>query len=125
MTTRRTFWTVAAVAAVALFAPGRSEAEAKASSPESATRAQVVQLTVTPQGFIPAQVKVKAGQPVQLVVTRKTDRTCATAIVVKEYGVAKELPLGQPVTVTFTPTKAGQVRYACPMNMIAGTMIVE
>jgi plastocyanin len=87
--------------------------------------AQVVAIEVTGQGFAPARATVKAGRPVTLVVTRKTERTCATDIVVKDYGVNQPLPLGQAVEVTFTPKKAGPVRYACGMDMIAGVLNVE
>lgn len=86
---------------------------------------QVVTIEVTSEGFVPAQVKTKANQPIRLVVTRKTDRTCAKEIVIRDFGIDKPLPLNQPVEIAFTPTKAGQIRYACGMNMIAGVIIVE
>jgi plastocyanin domain-containing protein len=70
-------------------------------------------------------VKVKAGQPVKLVVTRKIERTCATDIVIKDFGINKPLPLNQAVEVNFTPAKPGKIRYACAMDMIAGVIIVE
>jgi plastocyanin domain-containing protein len=89
------------------------------------TQEQVVAIEVTGEGFVPAQVKVKANQPVKLLVTRKTDRTCAKEIVIKDVGINKPLPLNQPVEITFTPTKKGQLRYACAMDMIAGVIIVE
>jgi plastocyanin domain-containing protein len=82
-------------------------------------------MQVTSEGFVPAQVKVKAGQPVKLIVTRKTDVTCAKEIVIKDFGINKPLPLNQPVEITFTPSKKGQIRYACAMDMIAGVIIVE
>jgi plastocyanin domain-containing protein len=84
-----------------------------------------VQLEVTKEGFVPSQVTVKAGKPVKLVVTRRTDRTCATEIVMKDFGVKEELPLEKPVTVSITPRKAGSYRYACGMDMIAGVLKVE
>ena len=86
---------------------------------------QVIEMSVTEDGFVPAQVKVKAGQPVKLVITRKTDRTCAKEIVIKDFGVNRSLPLNQAVEVTFTPNKAGSFRYACGMDMIAGVIIAE
>ena len=86
---------------------------------------QVVTIEVTDAGFVPAQVKVKATQPVKLLVTRKTARTCATEIVIKDLGINKPLPLNQPAEITFTPTKKGQLRYACAMDMIAGVIVVE
>ncbi len=110
------FVTVVAVAGATALAKGQKPR----SSPE-----QIVTMQVTSEGFVPAQVKVKAGQPVKLVVTRKTDMTCAKEIVIKEFGINQPLPLNQPVEITFTPIKPGQVRYACAMDMIAGVIIVE
>jgi plastocyanin domain-containing protein len=91
----------------------------------AATKEQVVNLEVTKEGFVPAQVKVKAGQPVKLVVTRKAEITCATEIVMKDFGVNQQLPLNKPVTVTVTPKKPGTYRYACAMDMIAGALKAE
>jgi plastocyanin domain-containing protein len=83
-----------------------------------------IAMSVTSEGFVPAEITVKAGESVRLVVTRKTERTCATDIVIKDFGINKPLPLNQPVEVDFTPTQPGRVRYACAMDMIAGVLIV-
>jgi len=86
---------------------------------------QTIALSVTTNGFEPAKVKVKAGVRVRLVVTRRTDRTCATELVMKAMKIHKALPLNQAVEIFFTPKKAGTLRYACGMDMIAGEVIVE
>jgi plastocyanin domain-containing protein len=86
---------------------------------------QVFAIEVTQEGFVPAEIKVRAGKPVKLVVTRKIERTCATEIVIKDFAINKPLPLNQPVEVAFTPSKPGKFRYACGMDMIAGVIIVE
>jgi plastocyanin domain-containing protein len=86
---------------------------------------QRIALSVTEKGFEPASVRVKAGQPVILAVTRKTDQTCATEIVIAEHHIRRELPLNQTVEVTFTPNKTGEVGYACGMDMITGKVIVD
>ena len=91
----------------------------------AASREQRIVISVTKNGFEPATVHLKAGQPVRLVVTRKVDRTCATDIVVSDLGIKKPLPLNKPVEVRFTPRKPGSIRYACAMDMIAGSLIVE
>ena len=88
-------------------------------------REQKIAVAVTSNGFEPAEIKVKAGQPVHLVVTRKVERTCASDIVLKGYGIKKPLPLNQPVDVRFTPDKPGTIRYACAMDMIAGQLIIQ
>ena len=84
-----------------------------------------IAIEVTEQGFVPADVTVTAGKPVTLVVTRKTDRTCAKELVIEDRGIHQELPLGQAVEVKFTPDSAGVIRYACGMDMISGRVIVK
>ena len=96
-----------------------------ANAATAARHEQRVVITVTRNGFEPASVHLKAGQPVRLVVTRTVERTCATDIVVSEFGIKKPLPLNKPVAVRFTPRKPGAIRYACAMDMIAGSLIVE
>jgi len=84
-----------------------------------------VAVKVTADGFEPDKVPAKKGQPLTLVVTRTTDKTCATEIVMKEYGIDTPLPLNKPVSVTFTPSRSGQVRFACAMDMIGGVVVVQ
>ncbi len=83
-----------------------------------------VEVAVTEEGFVPAEIPAKAGEAITLVVTRKTDATCAKQIVFADLGVEKELPLDQAVEVTVTPTKSGELRFACGMDMIAGKLVV-
>jgi len=105
---------------VALVAGGCAGGAASRSAPPGA-----VAIRVTEKGFEPAAVTVAAGRPVTLVVTRKTDRTCAKEFVLAEQGIHQELPLGRAVEITFTPAHAGELRYACGMDMIAGKIVVE
>jgi len=87
--------------------------------------AKRVAIAVTKKGFEPDRVTVKAGNPVTLVVTRKTEKTCATEIVLKDYGLKRELPLNQAVEVTFTPAATGEITFACGMDMIKGTVVAK
>jgi plastocyanin domain-containing protein len=84
-----------------------------------------VAIRVTEKGFEPAVVMVAAGKPVTLRVTRRTDRTCAKEFVLAELDIRRELPLDQPVEITFTPAHPGELRYACGMDMIAGKIVVR
>lgn len=90
----------------------------------SAVKDRVV-VEVTQEGFVPKEIPAKVGQPITLVVTRKTDLTCAKQIVFADMGVEKELPMNQAVEVTVTPERQGELRFACSMDMIAGKLIVE
>jgi plastocyanin len=85
---------------------------------------RVVDVEVTGDGFVPAKIKVKKGERVRLNVTRKTDKTCATEIVVTDYGINQPLPLNKTVTVELTPKSSGEIKYACAMGHIAGVLFV-
>ena len=113
------------LALIAALAVASSTPAALAKPEHKKVPEQVVSIDVTAKGFVPAKIQVKAGAPVKLVVTRKTDQTCARDIVIKNFNISKPLPLDQPVEVRFTPTKSGQIRYACAMNMVAGLIIVD
>ena len=86
---------------------------------------QTVKLTVSDRGFVPAEIKVHRGQPVTLLVTREVEATCADEIVIADAGVREKLPLNQEVRITFTPEAKGDLRYACPMDMITGSIRVQ
>ncbi|HYQ81628.1 MAG TPA: hypothetical protein VEP68_09005, partial [Anaeromyxobacteraceae bacterium] len=79
--------------ALAVLTAAAALAARPAAAAPQATRSgastQKVAIEVTREGFVPAAVQVKVGQPVTLIVTRTVERTCATDIVVKEYGVSK------------------------------------
>lgn len=85
-------------------------------------------IKVTEKGFEPEDVTVPAGKPVTLVFERKTDQTCAKQVVLPmDDGkkIEKDLPLNTPVEVAATFPKAGKLGYACGMDMIKGTIVVQ
>jgi plastocyanin domain-containing protein len=90
-----------------------------------AAKPRTVAIAVTKEGFEPAEVTARRGEALKLVVTRKVERTCATEIVMKDFGVSLALPLDKPVSVVVTPKKAGAYRYACGMDMVAGVLKVD
>jgi hypothetical protein len=110
----RIFWAMAGA--------GMLACTASAAAPPKGT----IVMSVTESGFVPDQIRVKKGEPLKLVITRKTDATCAKALVIDEYQVHVDLPLDKPVTVAFTPSKSGQIKYGCAMNkMISGMLIID
>jgi len=84
----------------------------------------VVQVRVTPAGLEPAEVHVPAHRPLTLVVTRTTEQTCATELVVE--GAQPEralLPLDRPVTFTLAAREPGVLRYGCAMGQMIGGVL--
>jgi plastocyanin domain-containing protein len=84
-----------------------------------------VRITVTKNGFEPFHVQAAKGKPLTLVITRVTDQTCATEIVIPDADLNVPLPLNQPVTVSFTPNRSGEIRYSCAMKMFQGVIDVR
>lgn len=99
-------------------------AAAQARKPSDDPR--VITLSVTEKGYEPTPITLKKDEPVKLVVTRKTEQTCATELVMKDYGINTPLPLNTPVEIAFTPNKSGTLTYGCAMGqMISGMFMVE
>lgn len=82
-----------------------------------------VNVTVTENGFEPKRIAAKAGQPLTMVITRKTEKTCATEILFKGQEGKTELPLNKPVEVVYTPKATGDVRFGCAMGMMVGGVL--
>jgi RND family efflux transporter MFP subunit len=98
---------------------------APAAGADQSEAIQSVRVAVTEQGFDPARLTLQAGVPARLIVTRTTDNTCGTEIAVPSLGVKRELPLNTPVTIDFTPATAGDIAFACGMNMLKGVIVVQ
>jgi RND family efflux transporter MFP subunit len=79
---------------------------------------------VTEQGFEPATLRLQAGTPARVTFIRTTEKTCGTEVVVPSLKVKRALPLNEPVVIEFTPKK-GEIAFACGMNMLRGTIVVE
>lgn len=112
-----------------LMLPGCKKDEAVVKPAEAIAKpapARTISMAVTDEGFVPANIQVKALEPVTLVITRKTDATCATEILIEGTDIKKPLPLNQPVEVLWTPAKAGKVKFGCAMDMmIGGVLLVD
>ena len=94
----------------------------------SKVQARRIDISVTKDGFEPKGITVQKGEEVTLVFTRKVERTCAKSVVVRLDGdtkVEKALPLDTPVEITATFPKAGELGYACSMDMLGGVITVR
>ena len=91
-------------------------------SADSGTRFEIA---VTDTGFTPASITIPAGKAVTIVVTRKTDQTCAKEIVFPDQGIRKPLPLNEAVEISLPASPKGEMTYVCGMNMISGKVLVQ
>ncbi len=111
----RTFLALALLLAVPAVAADKAPATGKK-----------IEIKVTDAGFEPREVKLKKGEPVTLVFTRTTDRTCIKAVDIPDEKVKNfVLPLDKAVSLTITPQKAGTEPFHCTaMGMGGGKLII-
>jgi len=75
-------------------------------------------------GYKPSLIKIKQGQTVSLVFTRKDPNACLEEIIFPDYKIKEYLPLNQPVTITLSPPHLGKSGFHCSMNMFHGKIKV-
>lgn len=88
-------------------------------------RVQEATVTLTQKGYQPGLVRLKQGIPARITFVRRFEATCATEVIIPEYGIRRELPMNQPVTVEFNPTKTGEIGFTCSMKMVSGKFKVS
>lgn len=84
-----------------------------------------IRISVTERGYQPTSFRLKKGIPARITFIRKTEDECGKEIVIPAYNIRRKLPLNTPVTVNFTPRKAGSFSFVCGMNMMRGKVIVQ
>ncbi len=97
-----------------------AKAENETEAPKDATK-----ITVSSEGFEPASISGKAGQPLKLAFFRKDAENCGGEIVFPAQNIKKTLPVGKTVLVEFTPSAAGEIAFSCGMDMMKGKVIVS
>jgi len=102
-----------------------SMAPAASSSGPNNEATQARKVVVTAQGFEPAKLTLRTGTPARITFVRSTDKTCATEVVFPSLNIKRALPLNEPVAIAFTPTKSGDIAFACGKNMLHGTILVQ
>ena len=85
---------------------------------------QRVRVTVR-GGYRPDVVRVRQGIPVEILFDRQESGDCTSRVVFADFGVNATLPADRAVPVRFTPNRAGSFAFACGMNMVRGTLVVE
>jgi len=76
-------------------------------------------------GYTPDIIVVQAGKPVRLTFTRQESATCSEQVIFPDFNRSSLLPEGEPVSIEFTPEKAGEYGFQCQMGMLRGKLVVE
>jgi P-type Cu+ transporter len=98
--------------------------------PRKGTAAQlaggVQRATVTVRGgYSPELVRARQGVPLELTFDRQESGDCTSRVVFPDFRVSVAVPAYQQTTLRLDPAEAGQFGFACGMNMIHGTLVVE
>ena len=104
---------------------GDDTEDTTAATGSESTDAHRVEVTVNASGYEPSEVQAMAGHPLTMVFTRTSDEGCGNELVIAEADIERDLPLNEPVEVTFTPSEAGELRFTCGMNMYDGKIVVR
>jgi len=86
---------------------------------------QPIRVEVAESGYKPKNIGVKKGQKVSLEFHRADGDNCGEKLVFPELGIEKDLPIGEKVLVEITPTKSGELKFTCGMDMFRGKLIVS
>ena len=84
---------------------------------------QLVRVSVK-GGYSPDLIEVRAGVPVRMLFDRQEAGDCSSRVVMPDFKVNQLLPAYATTAVEFVPSKEGDFRFACGMNMISGTLHV-
>jgi plastocyanin domain-containing protein len=113
------------VVAIVLAVACRQNGPSPSPSPSTANAAAGrVSITVDGRGYHPESLTLPAGRPATLVFTRTSDEGCGQQLVFPALNIRRDLPLGQPVEVTITPS-AGALAFTCGMGMYRGSVIAR
>ncbi len=111
---------LAAIAGLARFFFGPREARGA----ELQGGRQEVEIAVK-GGYSPNLIRVREGVPLRLVFDRQETGDCTSRVVFPDFGVSRSLAPFARTAVEFTPERSGEFGFACGMNMVHGTLLVE
>lgn len=85
---------------------------------------QQVRVTVS-GGYTPNTVVLQRGVPAQIVFDRQDPSGCFSQVVFPDFGISRELPMGQQHAIDIDTSQPGEYPYACGMNMFHGKVIIK
>jgi P-type Cu+ transporter len=76
-------------------------------------------------GYQPSVVRARTGLPLRLAFDRREDGDCSARVVFPELGVNRFLAPFTSTTIELATDRPGEFEFACGMNMIHGTLVIE
>lgn len=85
---------------------------------------QIIRLVQDAQGYHPSVLPtLRKGVPARMIVDSKESYTCASSLVIPQFGIRRQLQPGQNI-IDFTPKKDGTLPFSCSMGMYRGVINV-
>jgi Cu+-exporting ATPase len=89
-------------------------------------RAGIQEVTVVVRGgYSPDLITARQGIPLRITFDRQESGDCTSRVIFSDFALSQSLPAFGTATVEFTPRTAGRFGFACGMNMVHGTLVVE
>lgn len=86
---------------------------------------QTLTVTIADGKYSPALISVKKGKPVALTFKGGKDMGCGSTVEFKSLKQKQSVKEGKTVVFKFTPKEAGEIKFACSMDMIQGKVVVK
>lgn len=89
------------------------------------THKKTINVKATEEGFEPNAISVPPGTDLTLKITRTTEMTCATSILIPAKKIKKALPLNKTVAVHLGKLEKGKIAFMCGMKMMDSVIDVN
>lgn len=90
-----------------------------------ATPGGAVEILVEGGAYQPAHIEASLGRPLTLRFTRKDPTPCAEKVIFSDFGVSRDLPVGEAEELVLLPDRRGTFEFTCQMGMYRGRLIVK
>lgn len=108
---------------VSAFAGDNRQQQAVAPLPSINGGVQKIAMQVTAAGYVPSNLTIKAGVPVEWHVDGTEALGCTSQIVIPDLNIMQALTQGDNV-IHFTAPTPGQLAFSCSMGMVRGAFTV-
>ena len=76
-------------------------------------------------GYSPDHLRARQGVPLRIIFDRQESGECTSRVTFPDFAVNQPLPAFAQTAVQLMPAAAGEFGFACGMNMVHGTLVVE
>lgn len=74
-------------------------------------------------GYDPDLIVLDAGRPARLHFNRQETAACSEMVVFPDFGISRQLPTDETVTIDLDSLDAGEYEFACQMGMLKGKVV--